>query len=176
MMSDNPYQSPQTDVNGINPLASQGRLTETMIRHLKGASPWLRFLGILGFIGAGGTMLGGVLFLIAGTLGESLFSRVFSAADAVDAADMGIVSGLTLFSGVLIVITGIICFFPARFIYNFGSRIKNFLQNNSEGELEAALKNNKSLWKFTGIVTIIYLAFLPVMFVFSVIAMIGAYL
>jgi hypothetical protein len=170
-MSDNPYESPQADINGINPLAAQPRLTETMIRYLKGASPWLRFLGILGFIGAGGTMLGGVLFLAAGTLGRGLFAQVFSA--QIDGADMGIAGGLSVFSGILILITGIICLFPARFIYNFGNRIKNFLQNNTEGELEAALKNNKSLWKFVGIVTIIYLAFLPVMFVFSIIAMIG---
>ncbi|MDR1107716.1 MAG: DUF5362 family protein [Spirochaetaceae bacterium] len=175
-MSDNPYESPQADINGINPLAAQPRLTETMIRYLKGSSPWLRFLGILGFIGAGGTMLGGLLFLIAGTLGRGFFTAVLSEQMeiAAETGDIGIVSGLTVFSGILIVITGIICLFPARFIYNFGNRIKNFLQNNSEGELERALKNNKSLWKFVGIVTIIYLAFLPVMFVFSIIAIISA--
>jgi flagellar biosynthesis protein FlhB len=91
-------------------------------------------------------------------------------------AEAGIVGGVTIFTGVLIIITGVICFFPARFVYNFGNKIKNFLQNNSEEELESAFKNNKSLWKFTGIVTIIYMAFLPIMLIASIIAVIGAYL
>jgi hypothetical protein len=179
LMSDNDnfYQSPQTDVNAVNPLAPEWRLTETMVLYLKGASPWLRFLGILGFIGAGGTMLGGLLFLISGALGGWFLADVLaSQMDTLDAAEAGIAGGVTIFTGILIIITGIICSFPARFVYNFGNKIKNFLQNNSEGELEAAFKNNKSLWKFIGIMAIIYLAFVPVLLIASVIAVIGAYL
>jgi hypothetical protein len=174
--NDNFYQSPQTDVNAVNPLAPEWRLTETMVLYLKGASPWLRFLGILAFIGAGGTMLGGVLFLISGALGGFLSDVLTSQIDTIDAVEAGVIGGITIFTGVLIIITGVICFFPARFIYNFGNKIKKFLQNNSEEELESAFKNNKSLWKFIGIVAIIYLAFLPVMLIGSVIAVISAYI
>ena len=173
--NDNFYQSPQTDVNGVNPLAPEWRLTKTMVLYLKGASPWLRFLGILAFIGAGGTMLGGVLFLISGALGGFL-TDVLTSLDTVDTVEVGVISGITIFTGVLIIITGVICFFPARFLYNFGNKIKKFLQNNSEEELESAFKNNKSFWKFAGIVAIIYLAFLPVMLIVSIIAVISAML
>jgi hypothetical protein len=174
--TDNLYQSPQTDVNAANPLAPEWRLTKTMVLYLKGASPWLRFLGILGFIGAGGTMLGGLLFLIAALLGGGLLTEALTSQMDGEAAAAGIVGGVTIFTAFLIIAAGLICFFPARFTYNFGKKIKNFLQNNAEGELEAAFKNNKSLWKFMGIMTIIYLAFLPVLLIASVVAVIGAVL
>jgi hypothetical protein len=173
--TDNLYQSPQTDVNAANPLAPTGRLTETMVSYLKGASPWLRFLGVLGFISAGGTILGGVVFLIGGILGSGAFSQLLtSQLDGGEIGDAGIVSGITIFTGALIIAAGAVYFFPARFIYNFGQRIRTFLQNNAERELELAFKNNKSLWKFIGIMAIISLAFLPVMLIVSIIAVIGS--
>jgi hypothetical protein len=175
--TDNLYQSPQADVNAANPLAPVGRLTETMIFYLKGASPWLRFIGILGFIAAGGTILGGLMFLIGGLLGNGILRQMLtSQIDTMDGADVGMAGGIVIVMGVLIIIAGIICFLPARFTYNFGRKIKNFLQNNAEGELELAFKNNKSLWKFIGIVTIIYLAFLPVMLITTIIATISTLL
>ncbi|MDR2757956.1 MAG: hypothetical protein LBB78_01085 [Spirochaetaceae bacterium] len=173
--TDNLYQSPQTDVNAVNPLAPTGRITETMIFYLKGASPWLQFLGILGFIVAGGTSFGGLVFIIAGFLGDTIFSRMLT--DQFDTGyTTGLVSGISLLMGVFIILAGVISFFPARFTYNFGRKIKSFLQNNAERELELAFKNNKSLWKFIGIVTIIYLAFMPVMVIVSVIAAISSIL
>jgi hypothetical protein len=175
-MSDtnNLYQSPQTDINAVNPLAPTGRLTETMVFYLKGASPWLQFLGILGFIGAGGTVLGGLVFLAAGTFGSSAFAQAFAQLDSTDTVSKGIIGGISILTGVIIVVLGIVCFFPARFAYNFGKKVKIFLQNNSEKELELALKNNKSLWKFMGILTIIYLAVLPVTLITSIIVAISA--
>jgi hypothetical protein len=175
--TDKLYQSPQTDVNAVNPLAPTARLTETMVLYLKGASPWLRFLGVLGFIAAGGTGLGGLIFVIGGILGNTAFGRLLSGQlyDA-DMSEVGMISGISIIIGIFIIATGIICFFPAQFIYNFGKKIRNFLQNNDERELELAFKNNKSLWKFAGIVTIIYLAFLPVLMVVSIIAALGSFL
>jgi uncharacterized membrane protein YozB (DUF420 family) len=173
-MSDttNLYQSPQSDINAVNPLAPAGKLTETMVFYLKGASPWLRFIGILAFISAGLTIATGLLFSIFGTLGNNIFAEAMS--DQIDmSAVETTVSGLTILTGIFVIIAGVIGFFPARFIYNFGKRIKTFLQNNSERELELAFKNNKSLWKFIGILTIIYLAFLPVTLIISIIAIIS---
>lgn len=166
--SDNLYQSPQTDVNAVNPLAPTGRLTEAMILYLKGASPWLRFLGIFSFITTGAMVLGGVLITVAGFLGSGFLAEMLTS------EDMGIAGGVITVMGIFVIIIGVICFFPARFTYNFGKKIKNFLQNNSPEELELAFKNNKSLWKFIGIVTIIYLAFVPVMTIVSIIVALSA--
>lgn len=65
-MSDNinPYESTQVDLDGQKPLVARGFFTETMITYLKAASPWLRFLGILGLIGAGFCIFFGVLAFV----------------------------------------------------------------------------------------------------------------
>jgi hypothetical protein len=158
IMSDNPYQSPQTGVSA--PRGPSGVLTETMVFYLKGASPWLRFLGIIGFIGCGILVVIGIVMLIAmpslaPEIGEA-WSRI---------------AGTSL--GFLYIILGVVGFFPSRFIYKFGTKIRGFLRSNAEQELELAFKYNRSFWKFSGIVTIIYLAIIPAAIVIGVIAAIG---
>jgi hypothetical protein len=166
-MSDlnNPYQSPEAAVKPETPLVSQSSLTETMLTYLKGASPWLRFIGIVGFIGCGLMVFGGILFLaliptmgsVWGTIPElGSFSNVFGAA-----------FGGSM--GVYFFICAIIGFFPSRFMYTFGSKIRSYLRTGAAGDLEDAFKNNKSLWKFAGIVVIISLAFIPVMTIVGIV-------
>jgi hypothetical protein len=157
-MSDNPYQSPQT---GAAPVpAASGILTETMVLSLKGASPWLRFLGIMGFIGCGILAAAGIVMMIAGS----------SFIPGMD--ELGSFTAAAL--GVLYIILGVVGFFPARFTYCFGARIRGFLRNSAEQELELAFKYNKSFWKFSGIVTIIYLAIIPVVIVIGVIVAVSS--
>jgi hypothetical protein len=166
-MSDNanPYQSPEAAVKPETPLASQAGLTETMLNHLRGASPWLRFIGIVGYIGCGLMVLGGILFLALVPTMNSLWDIVpelgsFSA--VIGAAFSGSI-------GIYLFICAVIGFFPSRFIYTFGSRIRSYLRSGAAGDLEEAFKNNKSLWKFAGIVTIISLAFIPVMAIVGIV-------
>jgi hypothetical protein len=159
IMSDNPYQSPQTGVTA--PQGSSGTLTETMAFYLKGASPWLRFLGVLGFIGCGILAVIGIVTLI---VMPSLVPEIGEAWSSI--------AGTSL--GSLYIILGVVGFFPARFIYKFGTKIRGFLWSNSEQELELAFKYNKSFWKFSGIVTIVYLAIIPAAIVIGIIAALGS--
>ena len=167
-MSDsvNPYQSPEMTAAPVKPLAAQGALTETMLIYLKGASPWLRFVGILGFIGAALVALWGVIFVSFAPLvgrvwaeipGMEEFSRVFG----------------TAFGGgmaVLFVGIGVLIFFPSLFMYRFGEKIRSYLGTGVDQDLELAFKNNKSFWKFVGILHIIELAFIPLTIIGAVIA------
>ena len=160
-MSDavNPYQSPGTAVNPVNPLAGQGVLTETMIIHLKGASPWIRFIGILGFVFSGITALWSICILILVPFmdftweeipGFGQFGFLFNAA----------------FGGAMMVFClggAVLLFVPSLFLYRFGEKIRSFLRAGVEQELELAFKNNKSLWKFLGIYCIVALAFIPLL-------------
>ena len=164
--AENPYRSPETAAASERPLAAQGVLTETMLIHLKGASPWLRFIGILGFIGVGMTALGGLsvlaIFPMMGEIWDEIpgfesFGSVFGAAFG------GTIAVFYLGAAVLI-------FFPSLFIYRFGEKIRSFLRTGMEQDLEQAFRNNKSLWKFYGILCIISLAFIPVMIIVGIIA------
>ena len=73
-MSDvvNPYKSPEASTEVIKPLTVQGTLSETMLKYLSDSSPWLRFIGIVGFIGSGLFVLGGLIAIIVSPILSSL--------------------------------------------------------------------------------------------------------
>jgi len=56
---------------------------------------------------------------------------------------------------------GALYFFPALYTYNFGAKIRSYQLSSSNEDLELAFKNNKSLWKFNGILYIVLLASVP---------------
>ena len=140
---------------------------------LKGASPWLRFIGIVGFVISGFTALWGLaiflIFLLSGGFLDSLASEM---------GDFGLLGGLWGaiggMAGLFTIGIAALIFFPSFFTYRFGDKIRRYLQTGTDGELEEAFKNNKSLWKFNGIVYIISLAFIPVTVIVSLIIGIAA--
>jgi len=159
-MSDyeNHYRSPETQ---IVPEAKQGtgvELTVKMLQYLNEASPWLRFVGILGYITAGFTIFGG----IAGMLS---FVAVGSMVDL----PSGIAPAFGALFFIIYLPTGVLTLFLANFIFKFGQKIRYYKLTNSIEELEEALKNNKSLWKFIGILCIVSLALIPVMLILTLI-------
>jgi hypothetical protein len=72
--------------------------------------------------------------------------------------------------GVLYFLLGLLSFFPAKFSYGFGSKIHHYALSNSEKDLEEAFKNNRSLWKFFGILAIVYLAIIPLALIGGIVA------
>jgi hypothetical protein len=163
-MSDtnNPYESPQAEISSEK-AGSAGSLTETMVSYLKDASPWMRFIGIMGFIGAGFMALGAVGLISA----SSFISNI---------PDIPGIWGVTALVAVGLLYLGVaaLVFFPARFTYCFGDKIRSFLRSNSEAELEKAFKNNRSLWKFIGVLTIINIAVIPVFIIVAIIVAVYA--
>ena len=155
----NPYQAPNSDLNAPKPTVAGGNLTETMIKYLREASPWLRFIGILSYILCGFTVLGGVSMMIAMPLLAGL-----------DDLPTGLMASSM---GIIYILIGVVLFFPAYFTYTFGAKIRSYLQSNRDYDLEVAFKNNKSLWKFYGILYIINLAIAPVGIIVAIISTIG---
>jgi len=160
--SENPYESPQAEINTVNPLSGRV-LTEDMVYYLKGASPWLRFIGIAGFI-CFGVMVLGCLAMIIG-----LQTFLSSEIPGFEVFSSSVVLLYTLMFGLLI-------FFPSLFIFRTGRKIQKYLFTGSNGDLEAAFKNNKSLWTFVGVLTIIGLVFFSIgVFAALIAALIGAF-
>jgi len=168
-MSDtvNPYQSPETAAVPEKTLGAQGSLTETMLIYLKQASPWLKFIGILGFVSAGLTVLSGVVFFAVVPMMGELWGEI----PGFETTFRG-VSGAVFGGGMAVLCMGggALIFFPALFVYRFGERIRSYLRTGMDLELEQAFKNNKSLWKFLGIICIIQLAFFPLAVIGGIIA------
>jgi hypothetical protein len=140
-----------------------------MIRYLKEVSPWLRFIGIVGFVFCGSFALSGLVFLIAFPALSSGWSEISEISEVADF--FGTVYGA--FMGLYFIGAAVLYFFPSLFQYRFGSKIRSYLQSGSDHELEVAFKNNKSIWKFNGILIIISLAFVPITVVGAIIAVIA---
>ena len=163
----NPYQSPEAPIVPEN--TQSGVLTGTMLSYLKEASPWLRFLGILGYISFGIICLCTIILFITVLAGTS---------DGI-ASELGL-GFLGAIGGVVILLVyglmAVLVFFPAHFTYKFGAHIKFFFRDYSKGDLEIAFKNNKSLWLFYGILAIIYLAIIPITLIIVVILAVGNFI
>ena len=145
--TENPYESPQAEAGTINPLSDRV-LTENMIYYLKGASPWLRFVGITGFILIG-------LFILIIIIAVVGINRAVPNSEG--SAFVGLMGGGVAFIYILMLA---IYFFPLLFLFRFGKKIKTYLYTGANEDLEDAFKNNKSLWNFMGVLLIIFLAFL----------------
>lgn len=163
-MSDfeNPYQSPESPIVPETRQNTGNSLSETMLQHLFEASPWLRFVGIIGYIGSGITIIAGIIFAVSSSASSALG---------------GIFDQFPFWLFALAYVPlGALIFFPSHFTYNFGKKIRNYRFSSSCEDLETAFKNNKSLWKFYGILCIINLSFIPVFVVIALIAGIAAVL
>jgi hypothetical protein len=174
-MSDtvNLYESPQAPVAPEKTLGAQSALTDTMLRYIREASPWLRFIGILGFIGCGFIMLMGIAMTVTMSSLEEAFSG-FGSFSTFFGESFGAAFSASI--GVVYIIAAVLSFFPAYFTYIFGSKIRAYIQSGADQELELAFKNNKSLWKFNGILSIVGLAFIPVLTVIVVIVTVASVL
>jgi len=163
---DNPYESPEAAVVPEKPLLAQGHLTETMLIYLKAASPWMKFVGILGFVVAGLTALWAIFsFALAPLLG--------SLHGAIGGFDIAGFLGLAVFGVTMMILSlggAILIFIPSLFLYRFGVKVNAYLKSGTDYDLEQAFRNNKSYWKFFGILCIVYLAFIPVLLTVVVIA------
>jgi hypothetical protein len=156
-MSDfeNPYQRPESPIIPEKPQGGTNSLNSIVLSYLKETSPWLRFIGILGFIGCGLMCFGGIIVTMAMLFASSL-------TDGFGTMPVWLFPLIYLPFGVLF-------YFPSRYTYNFGAKLRNYQFSNSDEDLEQAFKNNRSLWKFYGILCIIYLALVPLTAVLTVI-------
>ncbi|MCL1993654.1 MAG: hypothetical protein FWG66_11985 [Spirochaetes bacterium] len=125
-----------------------------MLFYLYDAAGWLRFVGILLLIKSGLFILGGLVFSI-GILVASGFTYVYD--------DYGLE-----FMGLAFALLGAVFFFPARYVYRFGTKIRKYRFSKKDGDMESALKNNKSFWKFAGILCIVFLALIPLFLVLAI--------
>ncbi|MDR2842720.1 MAG: hypothetical protein LBV52_05925 [Spirochaetaceae bacterium] len=166
----NLYQSPENEAKPVSGL-SGSVLSANSLNYLKGASPWLRFIAIISFISCGFMLLSGIIFIISGAAVGNIAAEVAESAEPSVNTSAFTRVGL-MFSGVagfFYVGCAVLSFFPAKFLWTFGSKLRDYVLRNSELDLEIALKNNKSFWKFAGIVTIVCIAILPITFIVTMV-------
>jgi hypothetical protein len=117
--------------------------------HLKESAMWAKFLGILGFVFS-------ALILILAFVLPSLLERAgnYSRYDR-DMASFG-----AAFITVAYIIIAAILFMVSMFVYRFAVKMKAALATNDQQSLNDSFKNLKFLFRFYGIIAIIYLLFI----------------
>mgnify|MGYP000277116009 CR=1 FL=1 len=116
----------------------EGGVSGSMKSSIQGTAPWMKFLGILFMVIGGLYTIAGFLALLASPLIGLLTLAM---------------CGLYIYMGYL--------------IFKAGSDYSSFVSTNSISSLESSLKNQKTWWMITGILTIVAIVAGIGMFIFG---------
>ncbi len=144
-MSDSHYSAPESSL-----VSGNGNISE-LIEPLIATRKWVRLCSIVGFIFTGLILIATLVSLV----GANLMSH------------LGV--GARGFSGVITYL--ILLFFflvPSYYLFRYASAITAVENSHSPEDLSMALEYQKSFWKFVGIVTLVYFAFLAIAIIVGV--------
>ena len=120
-------------------------LSEKSCEYVKTTAFWSKLLAIINFIALGFMVLAGI-FMIA-------FSGILA-----NAGDVPLPAAFYCGIGLFYIAIAVITLFPVIYLFRFGKKAPIAVNSNDSEILEESLKNMKSYWKFTGILTIVCIA------------------
>lgn len=137
-------------------------VTEDIRSYIYETAKWTHFLSIVGFI------LCGFLVIVAFGIGAIMGS-------ASQLADLGPLSAIgSVGITIVYLLLALIYFYPSLLLFKYSSAAKKAVLFADQLSLSVAMGKMKSLFKFWGIFTIIILAFYIILFLFAIVAGIGA--
>lgn len=142
-MSIDPYSSPVSHAQPPS-FSAGSAVSQGVLAQLAGTKPWVRFMSVLMFLGAGFMLL---MALVMVVMGSSIAALSKTGTGALPAGMMtGIAILYALLAGIYI--------YPALKLWKYASNIGALLLSSSMLDLEAALSQQRSFWKFLGIMII----------------------
>ena len=159
----NPYQAPQTNdpVFGGGGAGPNESAQAASFEALKKTRPWVIFLSILGFLGAGGMVLVGFFMLIFGS--------------AMKTVTKGPMDGLSPVLSLFYFVLGAFQVVPSVLLFQYGSSIGDFSRSGGSIEtLAVAVKKQASFWKFTGIAMAVIIGIYVVAIIVAVVVGVAA--
>jgi len=135
-MNDQHYATPNADLKPESTEISE------LIEPLIATKIWVRLCSIMGFIFTFFIVIGGI-GLLAG--GSAIPNMPFGA---------GI--------GVLYLVMGVLYFMPSLYLHKYAGAISQAQASQNSADVLAALKYQKSFWKFAGILVLLMLVFMLV--------------
>ncbi|WP_395740824.1 DUF5362 family protein [Prosthecobacter sp.] len=144
----NPYSAPGANLYG-SPGGTSDAVATSTIAALAGTKPWVRFLSVLMWIG--------VVFMLLGALALGAMSMMGLAKQSSSAANP--LGGAQFM--VLAVLYGVMSFvyiYPALKLWKYANRIGSLVSTRTVADLDSALNEQRSFWKFIGIMTILLLS------------------
>jgi len=128
-------------------------ISETSETYLAEIKKWANFLAIMGFVGVGFMVLAGLFMML-----------VFSFLPD----EQNVFPFPATFLGAFYLIMAAVYFFPARYLYQFSTKMKYALLERNNQFLESALGYLKSHYKFIGILVIVMLTLYPIAIVVGI--------
>ena len=147
MQPDDPFAAPASLV--ADPSGSSGAVSPGVVETLRRTRGWVRFLSILGFIGAG--------FMVLAAVGLGIFYTM--APSPAGGAPLPFLIGYSVFLGAM----GLLYVVPCVRLHNYASGIARLEVHRDAGALEQALDQQRAFWRFVGITAIALLGFYAVM-------------
>jgi hypothetical protein len=147
----NPYEAPgASGYSAAQNASGGGMITPLMVDHLRNARPWIRFLSVMCFVGAGFMILAAGLMFLGGMVGLAASKSRTPGSEAL----VGPIGGVFYFlmSGVYVL--------PGVLMHRIANAIDGFVTMPSSSSLEDALDKNRSYWKVCGIMALITIAFM----------------
>jgi uncharacterized membrane protein YidH (DUF202 family) len=130
--------------------ASAG-ISELALEMLRQTRPWVMFLGILSFVASALALLVGVGMAIMGLAMAGATSNPFT--------------GLI---GFIYIPLGLVYIYPGVKLVKYGSAIGRLMETRTSFDLEDALTQQKSMWKFSGISAIVIIVLYVLLFVIAI--------
>jgi hypothetical protein len=151
-MENDPYASP---LMNVQPTGRTGHaaISQGVIQQLAGTKGWVRFISVLMFVGAGFMLLIGLAMLLMGNaMASATKNPMFS-------------GGMGVFMAVTYGIIAFVYIFPALKLWKYATCIGNLMSSGAALDLEMALNEQRSFWKFIGILFLIFLSLYAVFFI-----------
>lgn len=135
----NPYEAPQTNESQFGAVPTDNAQA-AILDAMKKTRPWVLFLSILGFLGAGVMFLFGFVMLVAGS--------------AMTAFSKGPMEKLSPLLSLVYFALGAFYVVPSLLLFRYGTSIGSFtVSGGSMDTLATAVQRQASFWRFTGIFT-----------------------
>lgn len=138
------------------------QLLQEARKYVDSTGKWMLYFAILMTIGAAFMVLAGGLVMVSGIVLNSM------------TGDYGyhgkFPPAFTALMGLIYIIFGIVYIIPAVILFRCSKSAKNAVNNADNEQMVEFLKNNKSWWKFCGILTIVCICIYLLLIVGIVIA------
>ena len=138
----NPYTPPQATVGDRGPAG--GSITDEMISALRGTKGWVLLIGILMFIAAALTALGG----IAMSFGSAMMGAMGGGKNAAPA-------GMFIGMGVAYLLISVIYVFLGLYLVKYSSAIGRLVSDGHAADMENALHSQRKFWRLAGVLALI---------------------
>lgn len=146
----NPYATPSAHPYGSNPLSMEGSVAAETIAPLAGTKGWVQFMSVMMWLLAALCIFYAVVMIAMQGFVAKAIAQQQPGNPMAQGPFMVAMGGFYLFLAFFYI-------YPAVKLWAYGSRIGTLKTSLRVQDLNAALHEQRRLWKFTGIMTIVFI-------------------